>query len=256
MAEDGVKQTITKVEPAAIPVRLTITVDNSARTADATDDFRAGLKGLVESLPPDVEVTLIATAPQPRTVVKPTSDRVQLLKGINSFGPESGTPGFTDALVEYSERLQREAKDRKTAPYLPVLVMVSTAATDNTRYQPKEIEKASMFIASRHAKVSLLMVSTKPGDVQTVAALSTVLQALVAAPLVKATNGRYEELAVPTRLRTLLPEWGRELSALHARQITQFRVTVERTRAGDLKNPRVDLRAGLTGTVTFDGYLP
>jgi hypothetical protein len=58
-------------------------------------------------------------------------------------------------------------------------------------------------------------------------------------------------------LATLLPEWGRDLAALHARQIKQFRVTVERARGGELQSPRIELaRPGLSGTVTVDGYLP
>jgi len=34
-------------------------------------------------------------------------------------------------------------------------------------------------------------------------------------------------------------------------------VTVERTQAGELQNPRIELaRPGLTGQVTIDGFLP
>jgi hypothetical protein len=47
------------------------------------------------------------------------------------------------------------------------------------------------------------------------------------------------------------------LVALHARQIKQFRVTVERSRGGELENPRIEIaRPGLSGSVTLDGYLP
>ena len=56
---------------------------------------------------------------------------------------------------------------------------------------------------------------------------------------------------------TLLPEWGRDLASLHVRQSKQFRVTVEREKAGELRNPRIELaRPGLTGSVTLDGILP
>lgn len=45
--------------------------------------------------------------------------------------------------------------------------------------------------------------------------------------------------------------------ALHARQMNQFRVTVERKASGPLQSPRIELaRQGLAGTVTIDGYLP
>src|SRR5215467_6003439 len=79
MSENGVRQTVAKVEPVSVPIKVTITVDNGLESADAIAHYRVGLKGLIEALPPDVEVTLITTSPQPRTVVKSTTDRVQIL---------------------------------------------------------------------------------------------------------------------------------------------------------------------------------
>jgi hypothetical protein len=257
MSENGVRQQVVKVEPVAIPMKLTITVDNGIDSGDALAHYRAGLTGLVEALPPGVEVTLIATAPQPRMVVRPTTDRTQILRGIDGFAPEQSRPRFSDTLVEYSQRLQREAKDRNAPPYLPVLLMVSTAAAESTSYQPKDIEKAVQFLIARRAKVNAIVVSTRTADTKTVASLDVALQSVVAIPAAKATNGRFETLAVSNRLATLLPEWGRDLAALHARQVKQFRVTVERARSGDLQSPRIELaRPGLTGSVTRDGYLP
>lgn len=54
-----------------------------------------------------------------------------------------------------------------------------------------------------------------------------------------------------------MPEWGKDLAALHERQMNQVRVTVERAQTGDLQNPRIELaRTGLNGQVTIDGFLP
>lgn len=257
MSENGVRQQVAKVEPLAIPMKLTIAVDNGLDSTDVLAHYRSGLTGLVEALPPDVEITLITTAPQPRTVVRPTTDRTQILRGVNGFAPEQARPRFSDALVEYSERLQREARDRKAVPYLPVLLMVSTAAIETRSYQPEDIEKAVAFLVTRRAKVNAIVVSTRPGDVATSAGRDLTMQSIVAIPTAKATSGRYEGLAVSNRLVTLLPEWGRDLATLHTRQIKQFRVTVERSRGGDLQNPRIEIaRPGLSGTVTVDGYLP
>src|SRR4029450_5124098 len=257
MSENGVRQQIVKVEPIAIPMKVTITVDNGFDSRDSLTHYRSGLTGLVEALPPEVEVTLITTAPQPRMVVKSTTDRTQILRGINGFAPENARPRSVDSLIEYSKRLQAEAKDRLAPPYMPVLVMLSTAANETNTYQPKEIEKAVQFLAARHAKVNAIVMSTRVGDAQTVAGLDSSLQSIIAVPTTKATNGRYEALAVPSRLATLLPQWGQDLAALNARQMKQFRVTVERAQSGNLQTPRVELaRSGLIGTVTVDGYLP
>lgn len=257
MTENGVRQKVVKVEPLAIPIKLTIAVDNSNDSADAIEHFRAGLSGLVEALPPDVEMTLIATSPQPRTVVKPTKDHEQMLKGIKVVPPERAAPRFSDALVEYSQRLQKESKDRNTSPYEPVMVMVSTGASEQMSYQPDQIDKAVAALVANHARLNVVMVSTRVGDVTAAARLKTSLQGMIAAPATKMTNGRYEEIAVPARLDTVLPEWGKDLAALQIRQTKQFRVTVERTSSGELKEPRIELtRSGLSGTVTRDGFLP
>jgi len=257
MSENGVKQQVVKVEPLSVPMKLTIAVDNGLDTADAIDHFRTGLSGLIEALPPDVEVTLIATAPQPRTVVKPTKDREQILKGLKSFAPERSAPRFTDVIVEYSQRLQKESKDHNATPYVPVMVMVSTGANEQTSYQPKDIEKAIGTLAANRARLNVVLVSTRPGDVQAATHLKSSMQGIVAASATKATNGRYEEITVPARLAMMLPEWGKDLATLQTRQTKQFRVTVERKSAGELQSPRVELtRPGLTGSVTRDGFLP
>jgi hypothetical protein len=256
MSENGVRQQVAKVEPVAIPIKLTIAVDNGLESSDAIVHYRTGLKGLVEALPPDVEVTLITTSPQPRTVVKPTTDRVQILRGINGFAPESARPRFSDAIVEFSQRLQKEAKDKKIAPYLPILVMVSTIAIETRSYEPDDIQKAVKYLVDRHAKVNAVLASTRAGTVA-LPDTDVTQQATVALPTAKATGGRYEMLAIANKLDTLLPEWGRDLATLHARQIAQFRVTVERTHGGELQKPTIEIaRPGLQGTVTLDGYLP
>jgi hypothetical protein len=254
MSENGVRQQVVKVEPLAIPMKLTIAVDNGLDSGDVLAHYRAGLTGLIEALPPDVEITLITTAPQPRMVVKPTTNRTQILRGVNGFATEQARPRFSDALVEYSERLQHEPSD---ARYLPVLLMVTTAGVETRSDQPKEIEKAVAFLVARHAKVNAIVVTTRLGNATRTAGVDSTEQSIVALLATKATNGRYEGLAVSNRVATMLPEWGRDLAALHARQISQFRVTVERSRGGDLQSPRIELaRPGLTGAVTRDGFLP
>ena len=256
MSEDGVRQKVAKLEPASIPIKLTIAVDNGLESSDAIAHYRVGLKGLVEALPPDVEVTLITTAPQPRTVVKPTTDRAVILRGINGFAPESARPRFSDAVVEFSQRLQKEAKDKKVGPYVPILLMVSTIAIETRSYEPDDIQKAVQYLASRHAKVNAVLASTRAGTVA-LPDTDVTQQANVALPTTKATGGRFETLAVANRLDTLLPEWGRDLATLQARQNTQFRVTVERTHGGPLQKPTIEIaRPGLRGTVSLDGYLP
>jgi hypothetical protein len=257
MTENGTRQQVVKVEPLSVPIKLTLAVDNGLDSTDALVHYRAGLTGLVEALPPDVEITLITIAPQPRTVLRPTTDRAQVLRAINGFAPEQAAPRFTDALVEFSQRLQREVKDKKIAPYVPVMVMLSTTSVQQTSYEAPEVTKAANFLVSRRARLNMIVMSTRTGQATSAETLNASVQAIIGIPVVKATNGRYESLAASSRLATLMPEWGKDLAALHQRQTNQVRVTVERAQAGDLQNPRIELaRTGLNGQVTIDGFLP
>ena len=257
MNENGVRQPVAKLEPLSVPIKLTLAIDNGVDSTDALVHYRSGLTGLVEALPPDVEITLISIAPQPRMVVRPTTDRAQILRGINGFAPEQAAPRFTDALVEFSQRLQREVKDKKVPLYVPVMVMLSTTSVQQTSYEPPEVTKAVNFLVSRRARLNMVVMSTRTGQATTAQSINESVQSIIGIPVVKATNGRYESLALSSRLATLLPEWGKDLAALHQRQNNQVRVTVERTQSGDLQNPRIELaRTGLSGQVTIDGFLP
>jgi hypothetical protein len=257
MSEKAGKATVTKVEPFAFPVKVTIAVDNGQDSALALPNYRNGLKGFVEAFPADTEMTIITTSPQPRMVVKESTDRAVILRGVNGFAPESERPRFTDALVEYSQRLEKELKDPKFKLYVPIMLMVSTAGNETVSYQPAEIQRAVQFLLSRKAKLYVTVNSTRSGDASATADINTNRQALLAIPTTKALDGRYEALAIFNRLDTLLPEMGKELAAYAKRLGTQYRVTVQRAGSGPPQEPQIGLsRDGLTGLVTLDGYFP
>jgi hypothetical protein len=252
LTENGAEAAVLKIEPYRIPVRLTLAVDNSSGSRDALSHYRSGLKGLVEALPGEVDVTLITTSPQPRVVVGPTTGRQQILRAINGFAPEEANPRFTDTIVEFSRRLEEEIREKRVPDSLPILVMVSTTANDQMSYQVPEIEKALNFLVTRRARLMVTMTSTHGA----VGDPNASRQAIIAIPAVKATRGRYEALAASSRLATLLPEIGREIAALHRRHVNQFRVTVERANGatGPFRRLQVELaRPGLQGTVSVDG---
>src|SRR6185503_9727983 len=227
---------------------------NSVPTsALAISNYRNGLKGFVEAFPADTEVTLITTSPQPRMVVKESRDRAVILRGINGFAPESERPRFTDALVEYARRLEAELKDPKFKLYVPILLMVSTAANETVSYQVPEVEKAMKFLVARRAMMYVTVNSTRSGDGAATADLNGNRQAVLAIPITKAVNGRYEAIAIFNRLDTLLPEMGKELAAYAKRLSSQYVVTVQRAGSGPIEEPRIELaREGLSGAVSTD----
>lgn len=266
-ADKGGKGTVTKLEPFALPVKVTIGVDNGSdidargnpvqTSSLAIANYRNGLKGFVEAFPDGTEMTLITTSPQPRMVVKPTTDRATILRGLTGFAPENERPRFTDALVEYSQRLEREAKDPKLRAYVPIMLMVSTASNESSSYQPNEVQKAMNYLVTRRVKLYVTVNSTRSGDATAAADLNTNRQAIIAIPVTKALNGRFEALAIFNRLDTLLPEMGKELAEYAKRLGTQHLVTVQRAGTGPVEGVQIEIaREGLTGAVSLDGYYP
>jgi len=266
-SEKAGKGKIVKFEPFALPVKVTIGVDNGSdidskgnpvpTSALAIGNYRNGLKGFVEAFPEGTEMTLITTSPQPRMVVKPTTDRAAILRCLTGFAPENERPRFTDTLVEYSQRLEKETKDSKFKMYVPIMLMVSTAANESSSYQPSEVQKAVNFLAQRRVKLYVTVNSTRSGDGAATADLNNNRQAIISIPATKAMNGRFETLAIFNRLDTLLPEMGTELAAYAKRLTTQYMVTVQRAGTGPVEGVAIEIaREGLTGSVSLDGYFP
>ena len=250
MTENGKPNQIVKIEPFHLPVRLTIAVDNGVLSRDSLSHYRTGLEGLVKALPPEVEVAVIAMAPQPRTVQAFTNDRTRVLKGIGAIAPDGGTPRFADTLVEYSKRLKDEFNKTKRLDSIPVLMLVSTNAPQSTSYQATEIDAALQFLEQRKTRVYVTMSMKATGPNATEGD-----QAFIAIPLAKGTHGRYESLSDTARLTTLLPEYGTEIAALHQQRYNQLLVTASRQTAGPLQDPRIELtRPNMTGEVSIDGF--
>jgi hypothetical protein len=256
MTENGAPGNVVSLERFNLPIKLTITIDNGKDSESALAAMRTGLTGLVEALPADVEVTLITTAPQPAMFVRPTTDRAQITRGISRFGIESNDSArFSDALVEYADRVDKDFKDKKLT-YAPLLVMVSTSAPESSTLQRDTIEKALKTLLTRGARVSLAMTTTRPTDADAVDNLKNGRQVLIAAPIVKASGGKIETLVAFSGLTTVLPAWGKEIARSQAMQTNQYRVVIDRPggATGPLNNLGLRLtRPGLNGTVSGDG---
>ena len=255
MSERGVEHDIIRVEPFRVPVEVTIAVDNGPLSRDALAHYRAGLTALVKSLPTDVEITLITTSPQPLMVVRPTTDRQRILRGVNGFAPENEAPRFTDALVEFAERLRTELEQTRRLDSIPVLVMISTTVNEAVSYEVPQVSRAFGFLKARKAKVYIASLSQRQ-ELSGFAPLNTNRQALIGIPATELTGGRYEAISISNRLATLLPEFGLAIAALHRKHANQMLVTVNRQPevTGPLQDPRIEVRRpGLSGHVSLDG---
>jgi formaldehyde-activating enzyme involved in methanogenesis len=255
MTENGAPGKVVSLDRHNLPIKLTIAVDNGKESTTALTTLRMGLTGLVETLPPDVEVTLI-TMSQPQTVVRPTTDRAQITQGISRFGVEPrGVAKFSETLVEYAKVIDKDFKDKKLT-YAPMLVIVSSSAPEIEDIQPDTIQKALNTLQTRGARVSVIMFTTTPTNTQSVANMTQGRQALIAAPIVKASRGKFETLVQFGRLETVLPEWGKEIALSHAKQVNQFRAVIDRPggATGPLQKLGLRLtRPGVNGSVSPDG---
>ena len=255
MTENGAPGKVVSMERHNLPIKLTIAVDNASESQVALAAVRTGLTGMVEALPADVEVTLITMAPQPSMFVRPTTDRGVIMKGISRFGVDTEASRFTETLVEYAERLDKDFKEKKLT-YFPMLVLVSTSQPENVGIQRDTIERGMKTFVARGGRMSVAMVSTKPTDAESVANLKQGRQILTATPLVNATKGKLETMVQFNRMATLLPEWGKEIGASHTKQTNQFRTIIERpnNNTGQLNNPGLRItRPGANAVISFDG---
>src|SRR5687768_11929609 len=83
-SENGTDGKILKVEPVNTVPKVQILIDNGVGIGgEGIGDLRKGVRGLLEALPPTLEVTLVTTAPQPRFLERATTDHAKLLASID-----------------------------------------------------------------------------------------------------------------------------------------------------------------------------
>jgi len=273
--------TVVKLDPFKWPVKVTVLVDNGrggasgagtgataggGGTADCSHSnlvhYRNGLKRMFEALPSDVEVTLISTAPNPRYLVRPTRDPVQIQKGVGLLVPDDEFVGrFVDSLTEYTQRLDLEFKQltrEERPPYQPVLVVIASSSIDGSQF---ELSRASRMLESlRNYGVVTHFIMVAPcskADIN----LDEGTPVIVAKAAQEVTRGRYDAIANAgtSRLATLLPEIGAAISSRHRKQILQYRVTLERPEGvtGPFVKTEISLaRPGVQYIMSLDGTYP
>jgi hypothetical protein len=254
VAEAGRPVRVVRIDPITWPVKVTVMVDNGLGTGTLLVQYRNGLKGFFEALPAGVEASLLTLAPQPRWIVRPTNDRLQLTKGADLIAPDPGGARFIDALIEVADRIEKENKDRTT--YFPVIVIMSTTGPEGSQPRDRDLETMVRQIERYGARVHVVMLGTGATSPTT---LVGARQVQVGKMLADGTGGRYEAIAAGSRISTLLPEYGELIAAAHRFQSQQYLVTAERPAgaSGPLGSLSMSLtRPGLTFSATPGGLMP
>ena len=249
VTEDGAVCKTVKVEPIDWPMKLQILIDNGKVITNPINPLRDGLTALFDLIPEGVEVSMYTTAPQPRPIGKPTTDKPQLLKAIALIAPDSGAGAFFDALSEAATRT-----DKDKTPHFPVILMVgSDLGTSNVR--DRDYQQLQNNIIKHGMTVHVILASGGAGS----GGSGGVIQTEVGLALTKLSGGRYENITGGTRLATLLPEFGKRIAESNAKQRHQFRVTYERPTATPAKpGTQVGASVSRPGSVTLsiDGHMP
>ena len=217
--ENGVDAKVLKVEAIEFTNKVQILIDNGSGIGSGNlTTLRNGLRGLIEALPPGIETTLVTTAPQPRFLVRATTDRQALLTGVDRLAPDSTAGRFVESLNEALQRFERDKGD-----FFGIIVTLGTTVGDN-RVLDRDLNELFERAQKRPTTVHVVMVQ---GGVGTTAS-GGVVQQEVGMRVAQMTNGRYENINAATRIATLLPEIGAQVAKSAQGASRQFRITAER----------------------------
>jgi hypothetical protein len=248
ITEDGAPANVLTAEPVNWPVKVQLLVDNGQGLgASNIQLLKNGVMGFLDTLPEGVEVTLVATAPQPRTITKATTDRAEVLRGLTLLAPDRGAGRFVESLAEATKRIEQDKGDA-----LPVIVSVGTTSGD-------------MNIRDGDVKDIFKRLQTLPIVVHVVILQGTVQSASgglnqkeIGEAVTKNTGGRYEIINAASRLVTLLSEIGAQVAESHRLASRQFVLTVERPagKTGALGQLGVGVGGGkVMKSVSMDGRI-
>jgi len=247
VVENGAEAKVARIDAIEWPMKVQLLVDNGAGLgSENLQHLRNGVKGFLEAMPAGVEVALLTTAPQARFIVRPTTDRIMLLDGVGRLAPDSGTGRFVESLNEATQRIEKDEKD-----HFAVIVIAGTSSGDSNVLE-RDIQRLLQRLQKRPTTVHVVMLNGRSASGGTV-------QTNVGLAIQQLTGGRYESIAAPVRLATLLPEIGAQVAKSHEKQSHQFRITVQRPSgaSGDLGNVGMSLRTGLRAVgLSRDGRLP
>jgi hypothetical protein len=225
VVENGVEATILKVEPVDRVPKVQLLIDNGVgMPPESLGDLRNAVRGLLNALPPEIEVTLVATAPQPRFLERATTDRQALLQAVDRIAPDSSPGRFVESLNEATRRIEQDEQDANW-----VILSLGTFAGD-IDVRERDVQQLLDRIQKGGTTVHVVLLATPR------TASGGLLQTQVGQAVTQMTGGRYESIAVANRIATLVPEIGAEMAKALGQGSRQFRITVERPggASGDL----------------------
>ncbi len=255
--EDGVDATVTKVERLNWPAKVQLLLDNGQGIGGGGGmlSLKAGLRGLLDKLPENTEVTIVGTAPQPRFLTRATQDRAAIQQGVDLLANDRGVGRFVESMLEATQRIERD-----TADAFPIIISVGTTSGDRDMREGN-VAKILTLLAGRPTTVHVVLYIGGPQSVSQAgqiqgAAYAGTNQARVAATVTEYTGGLNESINNAARLETLLPEIGELVNTVVGRYRQQYRITAERpaSATGAVGKVNIGMKEPLrTAGLSFDG---
>jgi hypothetical protein len=230
--EDGVSAKVLKVEAANRKVDAQILIDNGVGIgATNLSELRSGVRKLVEALPEGVNVTMVTTAPQPRFLVRATSSRAELLKGVDRLTLDSGAGRFTESIIEAVDRARKQ-KDTYT------VVLAAGTNSGDAHIRTEHVKELAQKLEGQPMMIHVLLYGGERS------ATAGEVQIAVGELVTKQTGGRYEYINAMQRYVSLLPEFGVEVARQLSGNTRQFRITAQRPDGKSGKLGRTAMSAG------------
>jgi hypothetical protein len=230
--EDGLSAKVVKVEAANRKVDAQILIDNGVGIGPTNlSDLRTGVRKLVDALPDGVNVTMVTTAPQPRFLVRATSSRADLLKGVDRLTLDSGAGRFTESIIEAVERASKQ-KDTYT------VVLAAGTNSGDAHIRTEHVKELAQKIEGQPMMIHVLLYGGERS------ATAGEVQIAVGELVTKRTGGRYEYINTMQRYVSLLPEFGAEVAKQLSGNTRQFRITAQRPDGKSGKLGRTAMSAG------------
>ena len=245
ITEDSAPTTISNIQVVDWPLKVQLLLDNGVGFgADNLTIIRNGTRGFIDKLPDDTELTIVTTAPQPRFLVRATTDKAMMMQGVDRLTLDSGTGRFIESLAEATQRIERDK-----AEHFPVIVSVATTAGD-TNVMERHVNATAKRMEQKPIVLHVAMLSAGTGS-------GGANQTEVGISFTKYTGGRYEPLSAPQRIATLLPELAEQIGQSYGGQGRGlFKITVERTKTGPLGGLVIQSASGLKPVaLSLDGRM-
>ncbi len=183
--EGGVEAKIVKVEPVNWPVKVQLLLDNGVGLGGQNIQIlKDGVKGLIEALPENLEVTIVTTAPQPRFLVRPTTDKAMMIEGLSRLAPDSGAGRFVESMNEATQRIEKDKTD-----HFPVIISSATSSGD-ANVLDRDVKRIFERIQKKPTTVHVILLNSTTGS-----ASGGANQTQVGLAVTEATRGRYESIA-------------------------------------------------------------